>query len=216
MECGLGRALFHQVRFLQSRGQKERLFKTLPWIHIIHGDIQVLRGPGYWVSWFNQYYRAPNLSTEGIRRLYWQPDDTGEVRIVGMEWLPEDLGMETAYLESVTPDVTAFVEHWRKAWESGNLKAYMAFYAPNAVQKPLVGAAAIEQHKRSTWAKGKPSKVSLSGLRVMVLKDGVSVDMTQVYSNTKGYSDKGIKRILLHPDGNSWVIASEEWSPIKP
>lgn len=202
--------------FQAFREQKERLFKKLAWIHIIHGDIRVLRGPGYWVSWFNQYYRAPNLSTEGIRRLYWQPDDSGELRIVGMEWLPGDLGMETAYLETVTPGVAAFVERWRTAWESADLSAYMACYASNAIQKPLSGAAAIEKHKRATWAKGKPAGVELSGLRVMVLQDGISVDMTQVYSNNRGYKDKGVKKILLHPKGNSWVIASEEWSPLTP
>ncbi len=202
--------------FRAFREQKERLFKKLAWIHIVHGDVQVLRGPGYWVSWFNQYYRAPNLSTEGIRRLYWQPDAAGELRIVGMDWEPENLGMETAYLESVTAGVAEFVERWRTAWERADLAGYMNCYASDAVQQPHSGAAAIERHKRLTWAKGKPARVMLNGLRVMVRQGAVCADMTQIYSNTRGYTDKGVKRIVLHPKGNSWVIVAEEWSPLTP
>ncbi|MDL2271740.1 L,D-transpeptidase family protein [Desulfovibrio sp. OttesenSCG-928-I05] len=74
--------------FSAFRAQKERLFKQLAWIDTTVHDVQVLPGPGYWVTWFFQDYKASNLSTKGVRRLYWQPDDKGEFRIVGMEWLP--------------------------------------------------------------------------------------------------------------------------------
>lgn len=74
-------------QFSAFRAQKEGLFKQLPWIKTTVQDIQVLEGPGYWVTWFNQDYQAPNLTTSGTRRLYWQPDASGELRIVGMEWI---------------------------------------------------------------------------------------------------------------------------------
>lgn len=200
--------------FQSFKSSKERLFSTLPWIHIIHGDIQVMQGPDYWVSWFNQYYRAPNLATEGIRRLYWKVNDQGELRIVGMEWIPLNLGMETAYLESIAPGVTAFIETWRSAWQRGDIKNYMAAYAPNAKQNPRQGAAAIEQHKRSTWTNKKPKVVKLTGLRVKMLQSGVSVDMTQEYEDTSGYKDRGVKTLMLYPKGGEWVIASEDWSAV--
>lgn len=73
--------------FSVFKAQKEHLFKALPWINTTVSDIQVLEGPGYWVTWFNQDYKAPNLSSSGTRRLYWQQDQNGELRIVGMEWL---------------------------------------------------------------------------------------------------------------------------------
>lgn len=65
---------------------KIRLFGQLPWIKIDTGDVVVLDGPGYWVSYFYQNYQAPNLSTQGIRRLYWQQDSQGALKIIGMEW----------------------------------------------------------------------------------------------------------------------------------
>lgn len=137
--------------FSAFRAQKEQLFQRFPWIQIQYGEINVLQGPGYWVSWFKQYYRAPNLSTEGIRRLYWQPVKNGELKIVGMEWLPQDLGMERAYLDSLAPSVVAFVEEWRQAWERGDLEAYASYYAKDAVQDGQRGLEAITARKKRTW-----------------------------------------------------------------
>lgn len=199
-------------RFADFQAQKESLFSRLPWISIQFGDISVLQGPGYWVTWFKQYYRAPNLRTEGIRRLYWQPVKGGELKIVGMEWLPQDLGMERAYLDTLAPSVIAFVEDWRKAWQKGNLKTYMAAYAPNARQDSRNGADAIRDHKERTWASKKPVVVDFFGTRIQLEANGVRVDMTQVYRDTSGYSDKGVKELLLYPDGDSWRISSETWS----
>ena len=81
--------------FSAFRAQKERLFKQLPWIKTTVRDIQALQGPGYWVTWFYQDYQAPNLSTRGVRRLYWADNGKGEFRILGMEWHP---GMSTSTL----------------------------------------------------------------------------------------------------------------------
>ncbi len=79
------------------KSNKERLFKILSWINIFNREVHVLEGPGYWVTWSEQFYRAPNLSTEGVRRLYWQRFDDGQFRIVGMEWIPRNVGMKAAY-----------------------------------------------------------------------------------------------------------------------
>ncbi|MDE5878930.1 MAG: L,D-transpeptidase family protein, partial [Desulfovibrio sp.] len=67
------------------RRNKERLFKILNFIKIYNREIHALEGPGYWVTWSEQFYTASNLSTEGIRRLYWQQGFDGNFRIVGME-----------------------------------------------------------------------------------------------------------------------------------
>lgn len=199
--------------FIAFRNQKEQLFKRFPWIQIQYGEINVLQGPGYWVSWFKQYYRAPNLTTEGVRRLYWQPVKNGELKIVGMEWLPQDLGMERAYLDSLAPSVVAFVEDWRRAWEKGDIQAYASFYAQDAVQDGQRGLDAIKARKTRTWSpKKKPLAVEFYGLRVRLEDRGVRVDMTQAYRDTSGYQDKGTKELLLYPEGDSWRIASETWT----
>lgn len=83
--------------FSLFRQNKERLFKILSFIKIYNREIHALEGPGYWVTWSEQFYTASNLSTEGVRRLYWQKDKTGQFRIVGMEWTPRDVGMRVAF-----------------------------------------------------------------------------------------------------------------------
>lgn len=85
--------------FAAFRANKERLFRMLGWINIFNREVHVLEGPGYWVTWSEQFYRASNLSTEGIRRLYWQQGKDKKFRIVGMEWTPRDLGMHADYLK---------------------------------------------------------------------------------------------------------------------
>ena len=53
--------------FVHFRANKERLFKLLDWINIFNREVHVLEGPGYWVTWSEQYYRAANNhTTEGI------------------------------------------------------------------------------------------------------------------------------------------------------
>lgn len=48
----------------------------------------------------------------------------------------------------------------------------------------------------------------------MVVQGGVKVDMMQTYRDTSGYQDKGVKTVMLHPQGESWLIASEDWSAV--
>jgi murein L,D-transpeptidase YafK len=90
--------------FSVFRAQKERLFAQLPWIRTTVKDIKILPGPDYWVTWFRQEYQAPNLSTGGTRRLYWEKSGT-EFRIVGMEWEPglDDVSLTTSVASLLPP-----------------------------------------------------------------------------------------------------------------
>ncbi len=189
---------------------KRSLFERLPWIHTIITDINMLPGPGYWVTWFNQFYRAPNLTTEGVRRLYWQEKD-GKWLIVGMEWEPRDLGMSAHYLEFIEPDLTEFLENWRLAWEKGNVEEYSKYYAANATQGKLHSRQAIAEFKKTLWSNKHPTTVTLNGIRLATSSGGIQADMEQIYKDSSGYKDKGIKTLTLQPSGDSWVITREEW-----
>lgn len=198
--------------FAAFRAQKQRIFSMFSWIQIWIDDIRILEGPGYWVTWFAQYYRAPNLSTEGIRRLYWQQDTQGEWRIVGMEWEPFEMGLEKVYLGRLKEEMDFFVEAWRRAWESGNLDSYVRFYADDAVQDNRQGKSAIKEFKQRTWRQARPRMVRLQDLQISFEGSGVKVTMKQVYRNSSGYEDFGIKTLFLWPDGRGgWQIASEYW-----
>ncbi len=198
--------------FAAFRSNKERLFQMFPWLHTIISNVQALSGPGYWVTWFNQYYRAPNMTAEGIRRLYWQQGADGAFRIVGMEWIEQDVGMASEYLETVEPGISDFIETWRLAWENGDIKTYIDAYAPDAVQAGRRGRNAIKQQKETLWRSAKPAKVEFSGVFLATDSGGIKVDMHQSFRDAKGFSDRGIKTLILTPTATGWAIVSEEWS----
>ncbi|MCL1915895.1 MAG: L,D-transpeptidase family protein [Desulfovibrionaceae bacterium] len=85
--------------FSRFKAHKQALFSSLPWIKTTAADLQILEGPGYWVTWFNQNYATPGLQSNGTRRLYWQRDAEGGMRIVGMEWI-KDLHSPFLYAEA--------------------------------------------------------------------------------------------------------------------
>ncbi|QLA17950.1 L,D-transpeptidase Cds6 family protein [Desulfolutivibrio sulfoxidireducens] len=72
--------------FSAFRNQKEGLFRRLPWILVAVEDVRAVAGPDYWVTYFIQFYRSPSLISQGVKRLYWQKNDAGAWRVVGMEF----------------------------------------------------------------------------------------------------------------------------------
>lgn len=199
--------------FHSFKANKERLFHKLPWISSTVENIRVLQGPGYWVTWFDQYYRAPNLSKEGIRRLYWQSDAEGTFRIVGMEWIPENRGMEQRYLKLLYGNVVSSIQAWQKAWEEGNLAEYGKYYTAQARQATRVGKDAIVEHKRQLWKQQRPARVVLENIRITTHPKGVKATMRQHYQDAGGYSDSGTKVLYLQPVKDSWNIVREDWRP---
>ncbi|WP_290920474.1 L,D-transpeptidase family protein [Halodesulfovibrio sp.] len=190
---------------------KERLFSRLPWIITWTNMVNVLQGPDYWVTWFDQYYRAPNLVTQGVRRLYWQKNDAGEFVIVGMEWKERRLGMEQAYLDAMVANVHNFLDDWVTDWKTGSVEGYISRYAINAVQGSRRGIDAIAAHKKKLWQQKKPVEVVLSDIKMSMSRRGLEVSMNQYYGDSTGYTDQGRKTLVLLPEGDHWVIVSEEW-----
>ena len=199
--------------FDEFRGHKRQLFAKLPWIHVLLDDVRAVQGPDYWVTYFGQLYRSPTLSSEGIKRLYWQRNDKGRMVIVGMDYDEVSLGLEGKYLARVRGDVTTMVEAWRQAWEKGKVTDYIQFYADNAVQGDRKGKSAIREQKQQLWNGNKgPKKVALRDMKMSLTQDGVQVEFVQEYASKDGLADKGRKKLVLGPVGNGWAILEEDWS----
>jgi murein L,D-transpeptidase YafK len=191
--------------------RKKRLFSRLPWIIAWTNNVNVLQGPDYWVTWFDQYYRAPNLVSQGVRRLYWQKNDAGEFKVVGMEWKERKIGIEKAYLDASAANVHNFLDDWATDWQNGAIEEYISKYAANAVQGSQRGSDSITKQKRALWEQKKPAKVMLSDIKMKMSRRGLEVSMNQYYEDSTGYSDQGRKTLVLQPKGDHWVIVSEEW-----
>ncbi len=198
--------------FEKFKAQKQGLFETLSWIYIAAGEVEVLQGPDYYVSWFKQWYVAPNHKTEGIRRLYWLKDgETGEYKIAAMEWLPKAVGLENMLSDKIKNEAPKFIEEWRLAWERADIEKYASFYGQHSVQDNRRGLNEIVGQKNEIWSVKKPKKVVFSDLNMTMEKDGLKVSMRQDYEDSSGYKDKGMKILTLHPKGDGWVIHKEIW-----
>lgn len=198
--------------FADFTAVKSDLFQTLPWLTVTVSDVRALPGPGYWVTWFKQLYVAPNLTTEGIRRLYWQ-EKNGEWRIVGMEWIPQNIGLVQGYYEEQKAAVLTLIERWRSAWQHGDLDRYAECYSHNAVQGALRGRDALSSHKRTLWSQSKNRDITFSSVTFTHVDGGrMCVTMQQSYRDSGGYSDRGIKRIMLERTEDGWLISDERWS----
>jgi len=199
--------------FNAFRDHKEGLFRNLDWIRVMVSDVRVLPGPDYWVTWFGQLYRSNTLISEGMKRLYWMPDENGDLRIVGEEWESYDLGLEERYVKLVGDRTLAFIEAWRNAWEAADLDAYISFYDSDADQGGRRGLDSIKEHKVDLWRDKEPLTVGIDDLDISLHKDGVKVSFVQEYK-ARGFSDRGVKTLYLQPEGESWKIVSENWSSL--
>ncbi len=197
----------------EFKAQKDGLFEYLPWIQIIYGDVYAAEGTDYWVTWFEQHYRAPNTSAEGTRRLYWQKDQQGQYKIVAMEWIPAHIGLEEMYMANITPEIEATVENWKNAWLSGEVDKYREFYLSNATQDLRVGEE-IFQQKADIWVKKKPKAIDFRNIQITPEGNMVRVSMDQNYSDISGYKDRGRKVIYFVLENDTWLIAKETWKKI--
>lgn len=197
--------------FAGFKANKQGLFKTLAWIFIAVDDVEVLEGSDYFVSWFKQLYVAPNHKTEGIRRLYWLKEPTGEYKVVAMEWLPCAVGLEHKLNDKINKTVPEFIEKWRLAWEQADIDAYSSFYSKYALQDNRRGLGQIIAQKQDIWSYKTPRKVAFSNMTMSMEKEGLKIQMVQEYEDSRGYKDRGIKVLTLHPQGDGWVIFKELW-----
>lgn len=198
--------------FKNFKEHKLQQFNATNWRQVRIGEMRVVAGPDYWVTYFGQYYRTGSLTTEGIKRLYWQKDEKGAMRIVGNEWESANLGMERRYVDDSVQEVMALLESWRAAWEKGDVQKYMSYYDPKASQGDRVGQNSIRDHKLKLWKEKRPQKVAIDDLQAALHPDGLKVSFIQGYQADGNFKDKGYKTILLQPRGDSWRIVKEEWS----
>jgi len=197
--------------FSAVKRRKQRIFQAAPWIEVMVHDLRLVAGPDYYVSYFKQYYRTPSMTSQGVKRIYWQKDRAGQWRIVGSEWISDGMDLEQYYLAEVEREVTAYIQDWRNAWEKADLDEYLKFYHQRARQGEYYGQDGIAGHKRQVWSDEMPAEVDIGPISVALHPRGVRVEFEQAYKGVNGYRDKGHKTVVLEPHGNTWLIVEENW-----
>ncbi|WP_051261271.1 L,D-transpeptidase Cds6 family protein [Desulfovibrio inopinatus] len=107
--------------FARFENHKRKLFSRLPWIKVHIDHVAALPGPDYWVTTFRQIYRSPTFTSAGIKRLYWQKDDIGEFKIVGMEF--EQLPLDRTVLASLEDNLASDASSRQLGTPSSSVKA---------------------------------------------------------------------------------------------
>ncbi len=190
---------------------KRNVFASQPWIQVMVDNIHAVQGPDYWVTWFDQYYRAPSLTSQVGKRFYWQKDQDGQWRIVGREYTMASEDLSSKYMSAKTAEVESFLTTWAEAWQGADISRYVAHYSPNAAQGKRRGIEGIAEFKRELWARKPPVEVMLSNLKVKKHPQGLAATFLQTYEDGTGYRDTGAKTLILTPAGEGWSILSETW-----
>ncbi|HAS88848.1 MAG TPA: hypothetical protein DCS48_06025 [Desulfovibrio sp.] len=196
--------------FKAFKDRKKRIFARAGWIDIELYDLHALRGPGYWVTWFDQYYRSGRLSSSSSKRLYWQKVD-GEWKIVGREYGPSIRSLKDKYLTTKRKGVEEFLADWKDSWLSADVDKYISRYDSRARQGRHKGAESIRKNKLLIWKERKPVEVEFGKVTVHEHPKGLRVVFKQKYSDSSGYGDNGLKKMIIRPEQDSWRIVDEQW-----
>ncbi len=208
--------------FKNFRAAQKKAFAGLEWMRIYNRPVYVLEGPGYWVSWAEQYTLTPKGTTEGTRRLYWQRNSAGEFRIVGMEWEPQDLGMEADVKSGAVKDTG---EAWRA---KGGGRTSLVFrtvpskpgYAKPGSPKMIRDDKRMVNLEYSTdavleavgeWVRKRPG-VTVSNVAVWHVPYGVRVQMFEQEHTATGLV-QGKRGLILAQENGRWTVVSEDWKP---
>lgn len=200
------------------KNTKLNTFRSKDPIDVKALDVRTLYGPDYAVTWFRQRYKGPNLTDEGIKRLYWKADARGVPKIVADQFdkaLPDDGKLiEERYEADVKADLLALVEKWRKSWESADLNAYLGFYYQGVAQGDRKGLQAVKEHKAHVWREHKPKRLVLSDLAVKASGGVGVVEFKQTYTAGADFTDKGRKTLKFKKVGGGWLIVEESWKAL--
>jgi len=105
-----------------------------------------------------------------------------------------------------------YIQSWARAWEKKDISTYISFYS-----KEYKGTqnhrGAWEASRQHAFKNNKNISIKLSNIQTYQKgKNKVEVNFTQEYKSD-GYTDTGIKELLVEKKGTDWKIINETWMP---
>ena len=105
-----------------------------------------------------------------------------------------------------------YIQSWASAWENKDISTYISFYS-----KEYKGTqnhrGAWEASRQRAFKNNKNISIKLSNIQTYQKgKNRVEVFFTQEYKSD-GYTDTGIKELLVEKKGTNWKIINETWMP---
>lgn len=113
---------------------------------------------------------------------------------------------------SAKEQVSAFVERWRKAWESKDVERFMSFYSKR-FRSGKMDWNAWRAYKEATFRKAGSIQVTTEAIRSKRSGGTTKVSFVQSYKADR-YQDLGQKELELVVEDGQWKIIRESWRPL--
>jgi len=120
---------------------------------------------------------------------------------------PSDLGDP---VDSIDVVVSQFLI-WLKAWEGGEVNAYLSFYSKN-FKDPKKSRKKWEQERRFILRRNSGIIIQVSDIEMKQNDETIEMSFVQDFKSDR-ISDIGRKELIWENEGNSWKIIKETWNP---
>lgn len=187
-----------RMSFASFRQKTLQEFASAQWVDIRMQDLQVIPGPDYMVSVFAE--RSFPNGEQGWRRLYWMRQ-VELWKIVGEEWIPQNLGARPDYGQVVAAEIRKRLRECAQAWDKGELKTLLNAYDRTGSRGDAKGRDAITASLERDLAAKKKNPYNAEPV-VRVTKQGVEARLE---------GDGSARTILFLPGTfDTWLIVSDE------
>ncbi len=205
-------AMLHP-QFTTAKGQsgkawlnrKKSIHKAIRQRTIEVDNVSVMRESNDQVVYeFVQSYCARNISTRGVKRLFFKQDQD-QLKLMTERFSP---------LQPVSIDknkVLAFINGWLKAWNDGDLDRYIHQYDRDFKDAKGRGLGAYRNYKKGIFADRPDQLVEVRELSIRTIRaNKFRVSFDQKYTS-KAYSDMGRKELVINACAGKMAIESETW-----
>jgi hypothetical protein len=120
---------------------------------------------------------------------------------------PPDLGSP---VDSIDVVVSQFLI-WLKAWEGGEVNAYLSFYSKN-FKDPKKSRNEWEQERRFILRRNSGIIIQVSNIEMKQNGETIEMSFVQDFKSDR-VSDIGRKELVWKNEGNRWKIIKETWKP---
>jgi murein L,D-transpeptidase YafK len=114
--------------------------------------------------------------------------------------------------EALARELTAFVDAWRKAWESRNVQKYMGHYAPDFVSADGMGYQAFKRHKEKVNRGKSYIRVATDDLMILLPPEGegrVAVARFHQRYQSSNFKTDSNKILYMKKGQEGWHIIGE-------
>lgn len=109
-------------------------------------------------------------------------------------------------------EILRLVSSWEKSWETKDLNRFIGFYA-RTFRHDKMDLRAWRAYKRGIFSRTKRIHLKLTPYNILRHENYLIVTFRQDY-RADTHSDKGVKRLFLIREKNTWRIVGEEWRKI--